>query len=109
MGVNRIAGTLGCTMEPPAATEYAVLPVGVASITPSACTCTNASYVKVLSHSLIKRTLRDKQHMRAIVAGPAISANSISGCSAKASGALRWSSIVLNDHLQDARPCGRSV
>ena len=43
MGVNRIAGTFGCTMEPPAATEYAVLPVGVASITPSACTCTDAS------------------------------------------------------------------
>ena len=39
MGVNRMAGTLGWTMEPPAATEYAVLPVGVASITPSACTC----------------------------------------------------------------------
>ena len=38
MGVNKIAGTFGCTMEPPAATEYAVLPVGVASITPSACT-----------------------------------------------------------------------
>jgi hypothetical protein len=39
MGVNRMAGTLGWTMEPPAATEYAVLPVGVASMTPSACTC----------------------------------------------------------------------
>lgn len=38
MGVKRMAGTLGWTMDPPAATEYAVLPVGVASITPSACT-----------------------------------------------------------------------
>ncbi len=27
-----------CTMEPPAASEYAVLPVGVAMISPSACT-----------------------------------------------------------------------
>ena len=38
MGVKRMAGTLGCTIDPPAATEYAVLPVGVASMTPSACT-----------------------------------------------------------------------
>ena len=38
MGVKRMAGTLGCTMEPPAATLYAVDPVGVANITPSACT-----------------------------------------------------------------------
>ncbi len=43
MGVNRMAGTLGWTMEPPAATEYAVLPVGVASMTPSACTCPRGS------------------------------------------------------------------
>ena len=43
MGVKRMAGTLGCTMEPPAATEYAVLPVGVASITPSACTCAHTA------------------------------------------------------------------
>jgi hypothetical protein len=28
MGVSSMAGTLGCTMEPPADTEYAVLPVG---------------------------------------------------------------------------------
>lgn len=35
-GVSSIAGTLGCTMLPPAATLYAVLPVGVASIMPSA-------------------------------------------------------------------------
>ena len=46
MGVNRIAGTFGCTMEPPAATEYAVLPVGVASITPSACTWTYATQLE---------------------------------------------------------------
>lgn len=63
-GVSRMAGTLGCTIEPPAATywgksggegrwrgeeqehshpdvvrtEYAVEPVGVATITPSPCT-----------------------------------------------------------------------
>ena len=42
MGVKRIAGTFGCTMDPPAATEYAVLPVGVASIKPSACTCNHS-------------------------------------------------------------------
>ena len=42
MGVKRMAGTLGCTIDPPAATLYAVLPVGVASITPSACTCARA-------------------------------------------------------------------
>ena len=36
MGVMRIAGTFGCTMDPPALTEYAVDPVAVASITPSA-------------------------------------------------------------------------
>jgi hypothetical protein len=34
-GVSRIDGTSGCTIEPPAATEYAVLPVGVATISPS--------------------------------------------------------------------------
>lgn len=39
MGVKSMAGTFGWTMDPPAATEYAVLPVGVASINPSACTC----------------------------------------------------------------------
>lgn len=38
MGVNRMAGTQGWQMEPPAAAEYAVEPVGVASITPSPCT-----------------------------------------------------------------------
>mmetsp|Transcript_31631 Transcript_31631/g.79449 ORF Transcript_31631/g.79449 Transcript_31631/m.79449 type:complete len:299 (+) Transcript_31631:422-1318(+) len=36
MGVMRMAGTLGWTMDPPALTEYAVDPVAVASITPSA-------------------------------------------------------------------------
>mmetsp|Transcript_4995 Transcript_4995/g.13313 ORF Transcript_4995/g.13313 Transcript_4995/m.13313 type:complete len:204 (+) Transcript_4995:439-1050(+) len=36
MGVIRMAGTLGCTMDPPALTEYAVEPVAVASMTPSA-------------------------------------------------------------------------
>ena len=33
-GVRRIPGTLGCTMEPPAAAAYAVLPVGVDTIKP---------------------------------------------------------------------------
>ena len=33
-GVMTMAGTLGCTMEPPAAAAYAVLPVGVAMIRP---------------------------------------------------------------------------
>jgi len=37
MGVRRIAGTDGCTIDPPAAKEYAVDPVGVAIITPSPC------------------------------------------------------------------------
>lgn len=46
-GVKRIAGTLGWTMEPPAATEYAVLPVGVASNTPSAWTC-KLQYLTIL-------------------------------------------------------------
>ena len=36
MGVRRMAGTEGCTMEPPADMEYAVEPVGVATATPSA-------------------------------------------------------------------------
>jgi hypothetical protein len=38
MGVTRMAGTLGCIMEPPADTEYAVEPVGVDTMSPSACT-----------------------------------------------------------------------
>lgn len=33
-GVSRIPGTLGCTIEPPAAAAYAVLPVGVDTIRP---------------------------------------------------------------------------
>ena len=37
MGVNRMHGTCGCTMEPPAARLYAVDPVGVATISPSPC------------------------------------------------------------------------
>lgn len=37
MGVNKIAGSVGWAMLPPAATLYAVEPVGVASNTPSAC------------------------------------------------------------------------
>mmetsp|Transcript_21122 Transcript_21122/g.53977 ORF Transcript_21122/g.53977 Transcript_21122/m.53977 type:complete len:278 (-) Transcript_21122:273-1106(-) len=37
-GVRRIAGSEGCTMLPPAASEYAVLPVGVARMRPSPCT-----------------------------------------------------------------------
>lgn len=38
IGVTMIAGTLGCTMEAPAPTAYAVLPVGVETINPSPCT-----------------------------------------------------------------------
>ena len=34
-GVTRMAGTDGCTMEAPAATAYAVLPVGVDTIRPA--------------------------------------------------------------------------
>ena len=34
IGVMIMAGTLGCTMDAPAAAEYAVLPVVVAMITP---------------------------------------------------------------------------
>ena len=37
MGVSRVQGTLGAAMGPPAAMLYAVLPVGVAMIKPSAC------------------------------------------------------------------------
>ena len=37
MGVTRMQGTWGCTMEPPAARLYAVEPVGVATIRPSPC------------------------------------------------------------------------
>ena len=36
IGVIKMAGTLGCTIDPPAETEYAVDPVAVASMTPSA-------------------------------------------------------------------------
>ena len=35
MGVTIIAGTDGCIIEAPAATAYAVLPVGVETIKPS--------------------------------------------------------------------------
>ena len=35
IGVRSTPGTSGCTIEPPAASEYAVEPVGVATITPS--------------------------------------------------------------------------
>ena len=36
MGVNTMEGTAGCTMDPPADKEYAVEPVGVPMIMPSA-------------------------------------------------------------------------
>ena len=36
IGVTTIAGTDGCTIGPPADSEYAVEPVGVATISPSA-------------------------------------------------------------------------
>ena len=38
MGVTIMAGTEGCIIEAPAATAYAVLPVGVDTIRPSPCT-----------------------------------------------------------------------
>ena len=57
MGVKSIAGTFGCTMEPPAATEYAVLPVGVASITPSACTWERASHFQHIDTGIDQRLL----------------------------------------------------
>jgi hypothetical protein len=38
IGVMRSAGISGCTRLPPAESEYAVLPVGVATHSPSACT-----------------------------------------------------------------------
>jgi hypothetical protein len=44
MGVSSIAGTDGCTIDPPAAKEYAVDPVGVAIIRPSACVCIDDAY-----------------------------------------------------------------
>lgn len=34
MGVTIMAGTLGCIMDAPAATAYAVLPVGVETMRP---------------------------------------------------------------------------
>lgn len=37
-GVRIMPGTAGCIIDPPAASEYAVLPVGVAMIRPSPCT-----------------------------------------------------------------------
>lgn len=37
-GVRIMPGTAGCIMDPPAASEYAVLPVGVAMMSPSPCT-----------------------------------------------------------------------
>ena len=37
MGVSSVLGTLGATMGPPALSEYAVDPDGVAMIKPSAC------------------------------------------------------------------------
>ena len=37
MGVSSVLGTLGATMGPPALSEYAVDPDGVAMIRPSAC------------------------------------------------------------------------
>jgi hypothetical protein len=38
MGVRRMAGMSGWTRDPPAESEYAVEPVGVEKIHPSACT-----------------------------------------------------------------------
>ena len=38
MGVKRMPGTCGWTIEPPAATLYAVEPVGVEMMMPSPCT-----------------------------------------------------------------------
>lgn len=80
MGVNRIAGTFGCTMEPPAATEYAVLPVGVASITPSACTWTCATHCRTHHTNQAKPSAGDWGG----VARPADYAERICGGSAKA-------------------------
>lgn len=38
-GAMRMAGTLGCIMDAPAAAAYAVLPVGVEMINPETCVC----------------------------------------------------------------------
>ena len=53
MGVMRIAGTAGWTIPAPAESEYAVEPVGVAIIMPSAWTC-----VTRLSFTYSSRLLR---------------------------------------------------
>lgn len=43
MGVSTIALSDGCTIGPPAESEYAVEPVGVDTISPSDCKCHGAS------------------------------------------------------------------
>jgi hypothetical protein len=43
IGVSRMAGMSGCTSEPPAEREYAVEPVGVEKMHPSACTTVRRS------------------------------------------------------------------
>lgn len=45
MGQKRMHGTSGCTMLPPAARLYAVLPVGVATIRPSPCSAADHTIV----------------------------------------------------------------
>ena len=44
MGVSSVLGTLGATMGPPALSEYAVDPDGVAIIRPSACAARDQDY-----------------------------------------------------------------
>lgn len=53
MGVTIIAGTEGCIIEAPAATAYAVLPVGVDTIKPSP--CTDVIYLPSKKRSILLR------------------------------------------------------
>lgn len=46
MGVTMMAGTLGWIIEAPAAAAYAVLPVGVDTITPR-------GHIRTLAHSVV--------------------------------------------------------
>ena len=49
MGVTMMAGTLGWIMEAPAAAAYAVLPVGVDTITPAETDTTQHTHNKLLN------------------------------------------------------------
>lgn len=66
MGVTMIAGTLGWIMDAPAATAYAVDPVGVDTISPANYQTVTPRYYSVIKMDYITARLFNQCHNAAI-------------------------------------------